>query len=423
MTREKKITALFFAIVAASGILWAIVPQDIQHEAAAINIEIPVRVFQGDAFVDNLVWDDFELYEDGKRQKVEAFYLVKKRIIERQGETKAFAPRTARHFFLFFELGDYDAKIAQALDYFVKTVLLPGDNLTIVTPMKTYRMKGELFGLVGREKTYAQVIGLLRRDIQIGYSESRAILAEMTDLARVMASDIRVRDAVAEAGVATLVDPLAAAPVDSPYQGALEEKLMHYGTLLERLGSLRVVDEKKLLAFAGNLKALEGQKGVFFFYQREFVPKIDPRVVDMLMTKYNQRPDIAQSLNTIFGLEKRESSLNVDIVTKAYADASASIHFLHIARPAERAEGIRMEEQSEDIFGPFLEMARATGGYAASSANIAATMKSAVEASENYYLLYYTPVDYRPDGRFHKVTVKVRNNAYRVSHRLGYIAD
>ena len=198
---------------------------------------------------------------------------------------------------------------------------------------------------------------------------------------------------------------------------------MHYGTLLERLGSLRVVDEKKLLAFAGHLKVLEGQKGVFFFYQREFVPKIDPRVVDMLMTKYNQRPDIAQSINTIFGLEKRESSLNVDIVTKAYADASASIHFLHIARPAERAEGIRMEEQSEDIFGPFLEMARATGGYAASSANIAAAMKSAVEASENYYLLYYTPVDYRPDGRFHKVTVKVRNNAYRVSHRLGYIAD
>ena len=423
MTSGKKITALFPAIVAASVILGAIVPQDIQHETAAINIEVPVRVFKGDTFIDKLTRDDFELYEDGKRQKVEAFYLVKKRIIERQEETRAFAPRTARHFFLFFELGDYDAKIAQALDYFVKTVLLPGDNLTIVTPMKTYRMKGELFGLVGREKTYAQVIGLLRRDIQIGYSESRAILAEMTDLARVMASDIRVRDAVAEAGVATLVDPLAAAPVDSPYQGALEEKLMHYGTLLERLGSLRVVDEKKLLAFAGHLKVLEGQKGVFFFYQREFVPKIDPRVVDMLMTKYNQRPDIAQSINTIFGLEKRESSLNVDIVTKAYADASASIHFLHIARPAERAEGIRMEEQSEDIFGPFLEMARATGGYAASSANIAAAMKSAVEASENYYLLYYTPVDYRPDGRFHKVTVKVRNNAYRVSHRLGYIAD
>jgi len=423
MTSGKKIAALFLAIVAASGILGAIVPQDIQHETAVLNVEIPVRVFKGEAFIDNLILDDFELYEDGKRQKVEAFYLVKKRIIERREETREFAPRTARHFFLFFEVGDYDANIVQALDYFVKTVLLPGDNLTIVTPMKTYRMKGELFGLVGREKTYAQVIGLLRRDILIGYSESRAILAEMTDLARVMASDIRVRDAVAEAGVVALVDPRTAVPVDSPYQGAFEEKLMHYGTLLERLASLRVVDEKKLLAFAGQLKDIEGQKGVFFFYQREFVPKIDPRLVDMLATKYSQRPDITQALDTIFGLEKREASLNVDSVTKAYADSSASIHFLHIARPAERIEGIRMEEQSEDIFGPFLEMARATGGYAASSANIAAAMKSAVAVSENYYLLYYTPADYRPDGRFRKVTVKVRNSAYRVSHRLGYIAD
>ena len=419
----KKTALLLLALGTAVGPGRAVLPQDIRHETAVINIEIPVRVFKGDVFIDNLTLDDFELYEDGKRQKVEAFYLVKKTIIERREESKEFAPRTARHFFLFFELGDYDAKIIQALDYFVKTVLLPGDNLTLVTPMKTYRMKGELFGLVGREKTYAQVIGLLRRDIQIGYSESRAILAEMTDLARVMASDIRARDTGTETSGAALVDPLTAAPVDTPYQGAFEEKLMHYSTLLERLASLRVVDQKKLLAFADRLKDIEGQKGVFFFYQREFTPKIDPRLVDMLATKYSQRPDITQSLDTIFGLEKREAPLNVDVVTKAYADASASIHFLHIARPAERIAGIRMEEQSEDIFGPFLEMARATGGYAASSANIAEAMRSAVEASENYSLLYYTPADYRADGRFHKVTVKFGTRAYRVSHRLGYIAD
>ncbi len=28
--------------------------KDIQHEAAAINIEVPVRVFKGDTFIDNL---------------------------------------------------------------------------------------------------------------------------------------------------------------------------------------------------------------------------------------------------------------------------------------------------------------------------------------------------------------------------------
>jgi hypothetical protein len=422
--RARFLVLLAFALAAAAVSAGAFLPQDIRHETTAINIEVPVRVFKDGAFVDGLAMSDFEVLEDGKPQKIEAFYLVKRRIIERREEAKEFAPRTARHFFLFFEIGDYDARLSEALDYFVRTVLLPGDNLTIVTPMKTYRMKGELFHLVGRDRTYAQVVGLLRRDIQIGYSESRAILAEMTDLARVMASDVRFRGPVAEAALLTFAEPAVGLQVESPYQGvALEEQLARYGSLLERLSNLRVVDENKLLAFAAHLKELEGQKSVFFFYQREFIPKIDPRVVDLLATKYSERPDITQALDTIFGLQRRESSLNVDVVTKPYADASAAVHFLFVTRPAEQFEGMRMEERSEDIFGPFREMARATGGFSESSANIAAAMRAAVEASENYYLLYYTPAGSRADGRFRRLTVRVRNGAYRVSHRLGYIAD
>lgn len=425
MTRRTLAAALAAAVPA---LLAAALParQDIRHQTSAVNIEVPVRVFRGDAFVDDLARGDFEVFEDGRPQRIEAFYLIKKTIIERREESRDFSPPTARHFFLFFELGEYDAKVLEALDYFVRTVLLPGDNLTLVTPLKTYRMKGELFGLVGRDRTYAQVIGLLRRDIEIGYSESRAVLAEMTDLARVMASDVRRREIIMEATATTFTELLTAppVPVESSYQAAtLEEQLMHYATLLERLGNLRVLDQAKLLGFADHLKGLEGQKGVFFFYQRETVPKLDPHVVEELAAKYNQRPEIAQSLETIFGLEKRDLTVNVDAVTKAYADASASIHFLHIARPPERPAGVRMEEQSEDVFGPFREMARVTGGYAAATANIAAAMRAAVEASENYYLIYYTPDAYRPDGRFRRISVRVKADGARVSHRLGYIAD
>ncbi len=398
--------------------------QEIRHEASAVNIEVPVRVFKAGRFVDGLTLADFEVLEDGRPQKIEAFYLVKKTIIERSEEPRAFAPRTARHFYLIFELGDYDARVLDALDYFVKSVLLPGDNLTLVTPLKTYRMKGELFGLVGRKNIYDQIAGLLRRDIGIGYSESREILAEMTDLARVIASDVRSRDAVAGTLDATLVEPVMTVPVESAFNAAsIEVQLMNYSTLLDRLANLRVVDQAKLLGFAEHLKNQAGQKGVFFFYQRELLPKIDPRIVDELAAKYSQRPEITQSLETIFGLEKRDLAVNVDLVTRAYADAAAAIHFLHITRPVERPEGIRMEERSEDIFAPFLEMARVTGGYAASTANVAEAMRTAVEASENYYLLYYTPAAYRPDGRFHDIAVRVRAQGATVSHRLGYIAD
>jgi hypothetical protein len=82
-----------------------------------------------------------------------------------------------------------------------------------------------------------------------------------------------------------------------------------------------------------------------------------------------------------------------------------------------------MQEQSEDIFAPFREMSRATGGYIASTANLDAAMRSAVAAAENYYLLYYTPKGYTSDGRFHNVQVKLKSGNYRLSHRLGYIAD
>jgi VWFA-related protein len=424
MSRRAPVAAVLLALFAGAAAP-AAAAQEIQHETSALNVEVPVRVTKGSRFVDGLGAGDFEILEDGRPQKIEAFYVVKKTIIERHEESRDFAPRTVRHFFLIFELGDADAKILEALEYFVKTVLLPGDNLTLVTPMKTYRMKGELFSLVGRDKTYDQVVGLLRRDIEIGYSESREILAEMTDLARVIASDVRSRDTVAAMASANLLDPVAAPPpVDSAFQAAsIEVQLMHYSTLLDRLGNLRVMDQNKLLGFAEHLRDLEGQKGVFFFYQREFVPKIDPRLVDQLSAKYSQRPEITQSLETIFGLEKRDVTINVDVVTKAYADASAAVHFLHIARPTERPAGIRMEEQSEDVFAPFQEMARATGGFAASTANIAAAMREAVEASENYYLLYYTPAGYKADGRFRHITVKVKAGGAKVSHRLGYIAD
>lgn len=57
--------------------------QEIQHDAIAINIEVPVRVYKGRTFIDDLTIADFEIYEDGILQKTEAVYLIKKTNIER----------------------------------------------------------------------------------------------------------------------------------------------------------------------------------------------------------------------------------------------------------------------------------------------------------------------------------------------------
>ena len=57
--------------------------QEIQHETSAINIEVPVRVFTKGKFVEELTIKDFEVFEEGVPQKIEALYLIKKSIIER----------------------------------------------------------------------------------------------------------------------------------------------------------------------------------------------------------------------------------------------------------------------------------------------------------------------------------------------------
>jgi hypothetical protein len=48
-------------------------------------------------------------------------------------------------------------------------------------------------------------------------------------------------------------------------------------------------------------------------------------------------------------------------------------------------------------------------------------MRTAAAAAESYYLVYYSPADSKPDGRFRQIEVKVKGG-YRVSHLAGYFS-
>ncbi|MFO7980257.1 MAG: hypothetical protein R6V00_05420 [Candidatus Aminicenantes bacterium] len=58
-----------------------------------------------------------------------------------------------------------------------------------------------------------------------------------------------------------------------------------------------------------------------------------------------------------------------------------------------------------------------------SSANAFHSFQKAVEASENFYLIYYTPKNYKADNKFHKIEVRIRGGGFRITHRAGYVAD
>jgi VWFA-related protein len=372
--------------------------QDIQHQVGVVNIEVPVRVFKGSTFIDDLTIDDFEIYEDNILQKIEAVYLIKKNSIKKQEGEQQFSPKVTRNFVLLFEITEYLPKIEKAIDYFFNYVIQPGDSLMVITPMKTYNFKSEAIKKLPKDIIIDQLKGKLRKDTKLGNSEYWSLIS---DLKAIMS--------------------------DSDLD--LEVRLQNYESNLHRLDGMRSINGKKLLDFAGYLKSLEGQKHVFLFYQKELIPKIDYRTIMQLESLNQSHPDLIMKLYELFDFYKRDVAFDVDKVKQAFSDSLISIHFLLITaqRPQmqslEYSTTIRMEEQTEDIFSAFSEMAKATGGLVDSSANAAVSFEKAVEASENYYLLYYSPKNYELNGKFKTIKVKLKNMKYRITHRSGYMAN
>jgi len=218
-------------IVLIATLCLAFSSQEIKEETFVVNVEVPVRVFSKNTFVDNLTIDDFEVYEDGKLQKIEAVYLIKKTSIERREEKKRFAPQISRHFFLWFDISEYMPRIGKAIDYFLDNVLFLGDNLVVVTPMRTYYLKSKALEIKSKEEIADQLKGIIRRDATIGNSEYRAVLKDLQNI-------VKVIEAKGGGGPETSskIGRPSAVLFDA---GSLEEVVQMYSSVMIRLENLK----------------------------------------------------------------------------------------------------------------------------------------------------------------------------------------
>lgn len=390
------------------------ISQEIQHEAVAINIEVPVRVFKGDAFIDNLSLDDFELYEDGLRQELLAVYLIEKTAVQREQVSPILSkpqiqtlrePETKRQFILVFEVQDWLPKLGESIDYFFKDVIAPNDSLITITPRKTYSFNSEALKSMDKQQCADQLKSKLRKDIVASNALYHSIVRGVIEFLHEKVE----------------------------LDGDFEMKLMRVHNLYEEWMGLKYIEEVNLLKFAEFLKTIEGQKHVFLFYQREVLPQFSPRELQNLMRLWQSEPGVYGMLYDLFVHFNRDVNLDETKINSAFSDASISNHFLYLTKiqnyehdPTHMLpfEGnISLEDKSVNVYNSFRKLADATGGITEASSNASFIFRKAVDASENYYLLYYTPKDYKSDGRFRNIKVKVKGKNYRVLHRAGYLAD
>ncbi len=367
--------------------------QELQYEAVAINVEVPVRVFKGSQFIDHLMRDDFEVYEEGIPQKIEAVYLIKKREIaredtasERDRARNRYDPQVTRNFVLVFEITDYLPRIKEAVAFFFEKVISAGDTLTVITPTRTYQFNRKALLDFPRDKISTLLNEKLREDITTGCMEYHSMLRDYKNL------------------------------MDSDFSGS--EKLYLIRQKIREFRQLRDLNEKRIRVFSEHLKNMFGQKLVFLFYQRELLP-----FPEVPFETFEQL-ELTSELMTLL-------PQNIDNIKQSFSDSSITINFLYITEPQReiaadyhsRQQGVLWEDISAGIFNTFFEMAQSTGGLIESSANIAFAFEKAAEASENYYLLYYSPKNYSSNGKFREIKVKVKGQNFRVTHRAGYFAD
>ncbi len=408
MTKRQRLSALM-AVLALGCPLVAVAAQEAAPQPSPA-VEVRVRVTSDGRFLDDLSLADFGLLEDGQAQTIGSLALVRNGRIAREEGIASVRVPPARSYTLLFQLVDWDPKLMEAVDYLFGSVVKPGDSLALVTPFKPYHLQRDALAQRTPEELSKSMKDVLRKDVLRGNGEYRDLISELRRLSRAIGG-----------GSGATQDDIDADPTTDAEGGfGVEMQIDRYRAALMKMEGIRLVDEKKLLAFAGSLQPVAGQKTVVLFYQREFRPEISPTAMTRLMSLYQDNPQILGNLMDLFQLYKRERTFDVDKVKKAFAAAGIDFHFIFMEKKNQRVFGATMREQSEDTYPGFVEIAKATGGTADSSSNPAKAFKHAADTSASYYLLSYVPAGVEIGAAFRQIDVSVKRAGCLVTNPLGY---
>jgi len=363
-------------------------------------VEIPVRVYNDGGFVDSLTEDDFIVNENGEQQKIEAVYLVDRNRIKKTVGKQDINPTVSRNFILVFQAREYTSKIGDALEYFFNNVLLPGDQLTLMTPLRPYGFSRAVLATAGKKELIAKADTVLKRDIAIAATNYFIILDDMKDTIVKMGGGNIVKDQNCILGVTG---------------NDVKTYLSKYRQHLENLEKLQPLTEPLLLKFANALKTQKGRNLIYLFYRQEYRPIPNRNVLDTM----GQAACLNFDKVELFESERIKESIDTGKVINAFSDASTTVHFLFITEKTGQNSEIPMKNHSEDMYNTLSKIARETNGIVESSAAPLAALKKAVENSKNYYLVCYKKNQPHTPGEFKKIEVRLKQGNYKILHSIG----
>ncbi len=408
--------------MATAGVLAAQTPASPPSAAGSfpvaleqVTVDVVVANKNGDA-VSGLTEKDFTVLEDGRPQKVESFDVVRHSASSEGAASAdparwpvatniAQAPRRGRTFVIVFDnihmspLGARSAKAAVAA--FLEKGTRPSDDVLLLAT-------GENFWWNARAGSgRADLLGVLKGLEGRRFPEAAG--ERLTDYEAVQISVYR--DVRVAANVMGRFDR---------YGGLSRDAMMQSQQNNTTQGMIDMyVDQRALAAYLQVRNRLDVTLGVLERSFKALEENRDRKTVILVSEGFVSDPS-NRRLRTVTEAARRANAALYFIDTRGLETMSGH-YSAEFGAPVENTDRLAaIADIGRDGDGA-AALASETGGFAVRNTNdfASGTVRIGRE-SESYYLLGYVPAPRAPDGRFHKIEVRVRGRGLVVRARKGY---
>jgi hypothetical protein len=393
--------------------LWGLQNQEhepIVEEVAVYNVEIPVRVlYKGKPVVD-LTKEDFAVYENKKKVKVNGFFIKRKTIkIKQLPEPLKTQPATApRTFVLTFNITRYTRDFQKAIDHLFDKILQPTDHLIIFA-----------------------------NDVTREYTD----LKDISSLKNLVINDLKIESYKAHQRLTHYINLLESHFNNKGLErGGIEKNMVNN---LQRYNLLWNDYKKNYLTppvdrfyyFARYLKKVRGEKYVLNFHQFELFPRIrlgsrlmeEIRNIANLLLSTNDAARVSRGnmINKLLDLILSDYNLNKGFpneeISKLFYNVDATFHsfFIRTETPSLR-ENFEYRALASDLELVLKGITDVTGGKNITSNNLVKSLDIVSELEDVYYILTFVPHNPKKAG---KLKIKVKNRRCKVLYDNNFRYD
>ena len=399
---------LLLATVAGAQTHSGIPPLVEKVNVTVINVDVTVTR-KGEPVAD-LTPADFEVFEDGKPQKITNFYVVDHAVVrQEEGSSVAATPaapppaRFRRKAVLlvdnhFIDKHQRDAALAEMrkfidtgyggqYDWSIGSI---GGGVHMLMPFTSDKkvIGGVLDRILG-QRTIAPVAAVDAS--AINHPEQVTPFAP-TENEQAAAKDREAR-----------IDLMVNANKEFRFFSALDAMRKSASAVIEACRALSPVEGKKLLVLISSGMEIENR-----------VPEVQVKSHFRPATEnYQQATEIREAMVR----EANASDVNIYIINAA--GVASPISGFDVSDTSQ-VDNVTGDVRDLDSFPHAL--ASETGGMYLTSNTISQSIKTIDTFSSTYYSLGYKPSHFE-DGKYHKIEVRVKKPGYKVLSRSGYLDD